>query len=290
MMEAVLLMLVRRPAVVANLVAFIVLALAERGVPRTLLWLITGTAIGWFMEFASTRTGFPFGYYVYHTESFAHELSAGDVPLFASLSFAALTYLGYSASCTLLSPLRGVGAAVRRLENDALATSWRVLLLSAVLITWMDIVIDPLTLLGRYWHLGDLYHYEPPGAHFGVPLSNYGGWLVTSLAIVGTNQLIGRWLRSAGSVPSSLFALPFQPFWSVAGQASTYVYMIGVTLYLLGSGVAPVATPLKPILLSASLCTAAYAAFTAVMIRRAFRLPVVRETVSAAVGVGPART
>lgn len=289
MMEAVLLMLVNRPAVVANLAAFVILALAERGVARMLLWLVSGTAIGWFMEFSSTRTGFPFGYYVYHTKSFAHELSAGGVPLFASLSFAALTYLGYSAACTLLSPLRGAGAAVRRFENDGLATSWRVLLLAAVLITWMDMVIDPLTLLGRYWHLGDLYHYEVSGFHFGVPVSNYGGWLITALAIVGTNQLIDGWLRSVGSFPSSLYGLPFQPFWSIGGQAATYAYMICVTLYLLGSAAVPVATPLKPILLSALVLTAAYVAFTAVMIRRALRLPVAGEAVSAAVGAVRAR-
>ena len=279
-METVLLTLVHRPAVAANVAAFVILALAERGVARTLLWLVTGTAIGWFMEFSSTHTGFPFGYYVYHAQSFANELSAGGVPIFASLSFAALTYLGYSAACTLLSPLQGRGPAVRRFESDTLATSWRVLVLSAVLITWMDIVMDPVTLLGRYWHLGDLYHYEPAGIHFGVPLSNYGGWVLTSLAIVGINQLIDSRLRAAGNLPSPLYGLPFQPFWSIGAQAGTYVYMICVTLYLLGARAVPATTPLPTILLSTLGFTAAYAMFTVGMVRRAFRLPVRTAAVS----------
>lgn len=287
-MEAAFAMLINRLPVVANLAAFVILALAERGTARTVLWLISGTAIGWFTEFSSTRTGLPFGHYVYHTQSFAHELSAGGVPLFASLSFAALAYLGYSAACTLLSPLRGKGAAVRRVEDDTLATSWRVLVLAAVLITWMDLVLDPLTLLGRYWHLGDLYHYESSGMHFGVPMSNYGGWLITSLAIVGTNQGMDGWLRRMGSKPSSLYALPFQPFWSIGGQAGTYVHMICVALYLLGSDAVPAATPLKPILLSTLVLTGAYAAFTTLMIRRAFRLPIPRHAVSAVAGFVPA--
>jgi len=295
MIEALRLMLVNRPAVVANVLAFVVLALAERGVARTALWLLTGTAIGWFMELSSTRTGVPFGFYVYHTQSFAGELSAGGVPLFASFSFAALTYLGYSAACTLLSPLRGTGAAIRRHESDALVTSWRVLLLAALLIAWMDTVIDPLTLLGRYWHLGDLYHYDPPGPHFGVPLRNYGGWLITSLTIVGTNQLIDGWLRRSGRPPAPLYALPFQPLWSVGGQTGTYIYMIGVTLYLLGSDAVPPSTPLRPILHSTLALTAGYAAFTVAMICRAFRLPVAGEenpheenSYGVAAGVSPA--
>ncbi|MBI4517009.1 MAG: carotenoid biosynthesis protein [Deltaproteobacteria bacterium] len=272
-MEVAYLMLVNRPAVLANLAAFAILALAERGVRRMLLWLVTGTAIGWLVEFSSTHTGFPFGYYVYHQESFAGELAAGGVPIFASLSFAALTYLGYSSACTLLSPLRGAGAAVRRVEPDSLSTSWRLWVLAAVLITWMDIVIDPITLLGRYWHLGDLYHYEPAGIHFGVPLSNYGGWLFTALVIVGINQLIDARLRAAGSSPAPLYSLPFQPFWSVGGQAGTYVYMICVTLYLLVADVTPAGTPLMAILLSTLTFTGAYAVFTTAMIRRGFSAP-----------------
>jgi uncharacterized membrane protein len=270
MFEPAFLMLRNRPAVVANVAAFVVLALAERGTVRTLLWLCVGTAIGWAMEFASTRTGFPFGEYVYHTDSFVGEWSAGGVPLFASLSFAALTYLGYSAACTLLSGLRGTGSRTRRSDNET--TSWRVLVLSAVLITWMDVVIDPLTLLGRYWHLGDLYHYKASGIHFGVPLSNYGGWFFTSLLIVGTNLLLDRLLRNGGIGPSAVYALPFQPFWSIAAQAGTYLYLICVAAYLLAAGAVPAGIPLQEILMSTLVCSAAYAVFTAIMIHRAFRL------------------
>jgi uncharacterized membrane protein len=271
MSNALLVMLLNRPAVVANVTAFLILALAERGALRTMWWLATGTAIGWLMEFSSTRTGFPFGHYAYHPAAFANEWSAGGVPLFASLSFAALTYFGYSAACTLLAPLHGEGLAVRRVPDPHLATSWRVLLLATVLITWMDVVIDPLTLLGRYWHLGDLYHYESLGAHFGVPLSNYAGWLFTSCAIVGANQLLDRALRRSGAAGRPLFSLPFQPFWSIGAQAGTYVYMTLVALYLLASRRVPDAVPVGAILASGLLCTAAYALLVTWSIRRGRR-------------------
>jgi hypothetical protein len=289
MTDAALLMLVKRPAVVANLAVFVILALAERGAVRMWAWLVIGTAIGWFMEFSSTHTGFPFGHYQYHQQSFTGELSAGGVPLFASLSFAALTYFGHSAACTLLSPLRGAGPAVRRLESDRLATSWRVLLLSAVLITWMDVVIDPLTLLGRYWHIGDLYHYDPPGMHFGVPLSNYAGWLLTALLIVGANQRFDAWLRVRGNFPTPGYGLPFQPFWSIGAQAGTYLYMVCVSLSLLASGALPAATPLGQILLSGMTCTAAYAAFVTLMLRRALRRPVTPKPLPVVASAAPLR-
>src|SRR5262249_378369 len=151
-----------RPYVIAFLLAFAVLAYCERGPLRALLWFVSGTFLGWLSEFCSVHTGFPFGHYVYHAEQFATELWLGPVPLFASISFPVMSYFAYSAARRL------------RAQDGAIGTC----VLAAIIGMWMDTVIDPLTLLGHYWFLGDLYHYDPPGPHFGVPLMNYVGWVI----------------------------------------------------------------------------------------------------------------
>jgi putative membrane protein len=261
------------PPVVANLISFLLLATAERGLLRTGVWLLTGTFIGWLMEFSSTHNGFPFGMYTYHRANYPDDVWLGDVPLFASVSFAALTYFGYSAALTLLSPLRYERGKLERLEVAGLATSWRVAVLATLLITWMDLVMDPVTHLGRYWFLGDLYHYEPGGVHFDVPLSNYAGWLFTSAAIVLVNQQLDRTLTSAGHAGAPAFNLPMRPLWSIGCQAGTYIMMLVVTIYLMMSSAVPAETPLGGILLSGLVLTAIYGVFVAVMLRRAFRQP-----------------
>ena len=40
----------------------------------------------------------------------------------------------------------------------------------------VDLVVDPLSVRGDRWFLGKLFWYDPPGPHFGVPISNYLGW------------------------------------------------------------------------------------------------------------------
>ncbi len=68
----------------------------------------------------------------------------------------------------------------------AARTSWPVLLLTAFLFAFIDMVIDPVALRGDRWFLGKIYYYLDPGIHFGVPFTNYVGWFVVgviSLAI-----------------------------------------------------------------------------------------------------------
>ncbi len=227
-------MLTDRPYVVAFLVTFLVIAWAERGWQRTLIWLVSGTFIGWLMEFSSVRNGFPFGSYSYREENFPDELWLGGVPLFASLSFAFLTYFGYSVACTLLSRLERRGADVQRAVDYRVDGSIRVLLLAALITTWADTVIDPVAHLGRYWLLGDLYIYESAGFHFDVPLSNYAGWVLTSVCIVLLNQGADALLRSRG-IAARGFYLPFKPLWALGSVLGDFAFMLGVTVYLLVS-------------------------------------------------------
>lgn len=261
-------MFTERPYVVAFLVSFLVIALAERGWQRTLLWLATGTFIGWLVEFSSIRNGFPFGNYDYNEASFPDELFIGGVPLFASLSFAFLTYFGYSIACTFLSRLERRGADVQRRIDPRIDTSLRVLLLAAIVTTWADTVTDPVAHLGRYWFLGDLYAYADNGVHFDVPLTNYAGWLFTSACIVFVNQRIDALLHARG-VQARGFHLPYKPFWALGAVLGNFAFIIGVSVYLVAWGDVPSSEHAAQVLASGIAISALFAVFAAVMLRRA---------------------
>lgn len=250
-MDALLLMITNRPSTIANLVAFLILATAERGAPRAAIWLVTGTTLAWLSEASSIRTGFPYGLYFYHSEKFVGELALAGVPLFASVSISCLTYFGFSAARALLG---------------APFASTRVLWLAAVLVMWLDVVMDPVTLAGRHWYLGDLYHYAADGLHFGVPLSNYAGWFLTAAAIIFLNQRLGAALEPVQ--PASGFALPSRDLLGIASQLGTYVYMLGAAAYLAFVADVPSDFPGSGILASTFACGAAYGLFVVAMLRR----------------------
>ena len=267
-MQELIAMLTERPYVVAFLVAFLVISWAEHGWQRTLFWLASGTFLGWLMEFTSIRTGFPFGSYTYHQENFPDELWIGGVPFFASMSFAFLTYFGYSVACTFLSPLVRRGADIQREADPRLEGSLKVLLLAGLLTTWVDTVIDPVAHLGQYWFLGDLYAYEANGLHLDVPLSNYAGWLFTSLCIVFVNQRFGAWLRSREATPARGFHLPLKPLWAVGSVLGNFAFMLGVTVYLMASDRVPSSVPTGQVLASVAVLSGLFVLLAAAMIGR----------------------
>jgi uncharacterized membrane protein len=260
-----------RPYVVAFLASFLVIATAERGWPRALFWLAGGAFVGWLMEFSSIRTGFPFGFYDYHEENFPDELWIGGVPFFASLSFAFLSYFGYSAACTFLSPLERRGRDVQRRSDPRVDGSLQALVLAAVITTWIDTVIDPVAHLGRYWFLGDLYAYDGGGLHLDVPLTNYGGWLFTSLAIVLLNQGFDALLR-ARSLPPRGFHLPLKPLWALGSLLGNLAFMLAVSAYLLTAGV-PADEPVAGVFVSGLLLSGLFVAFAALMVSRGLSRP-----------------
>ena len=58
-------------------------------------------------------------------------------------------------------------------------------LLAAFLMTALDIVVDPLAVRGGRWFLGNIFYYPNGGIYFGVPLSNFAGWFLVALLIIG---------------------------------------------------------------------------------------------------------
>ena len=180
-----------RPYVFVFLAAFLFAAIQLIGWPRTWRFWLISWATAFVCEFSSTRTGIPFGWYHYNGSTMGQELYFSDVPFMDSISFSFLLYAAYCVALCLLLPIGPSSPSTpllfKQLRFDRLArTGWPVLLCTALLFAFIDMVIDPVALRGDRWFLGKIYYYPDPGWHFGVPFANYVGWAVVgfiSLAI-----------------------------------------------------------------------------------------------------------
>src|SRR5262252_7863686 len=90
----------------------------------------------------------------------------------ALLRSAFLSFLAYASYCLARWALRQ-------------SRGWPTVVLAGVLMTGLDVVIDPLAVRGDRWFLGHVFHYAEPGVYFGVPLSNFAGWALVGVLIVG---------------------------------------------------------------------------------------------------------
>ena len=169
--------LVLRPYVFLFLLAFLAAGIRDLGVRRTALFLGWVWPLAFLAEFASTRIGIPFGLYHYTGDTRGQELFIADVPFFDSLSF---TFLAYAAFCLARLVLRQSRPVLLAVEAGAL-------------MMFLDVVIDPLAVLGDRWFLGRVFWYPNGGPYFGVPLSNFAGWwLVGALGVGGYLWLAGK--------------------------------------------------------------------------------------------------
>ena len=197
--------IVQRPYVFAFFVVYLVLATAHLGGRRVLWMTVVGYWLAWASEFASIRIGFPYGLYHYLEPALEHDLMVAGVPFFDSLSYTFLAYFAWASAIYLRGHVRfrrrfDLRFAEHRNARRSVAT----LVLAAFLMTWMDVALDPITHLGDRWFLGKIYEYAADGLHFGVPLSNYVGWLLTGSLIVAAYQRIdGAADASSGPVGRS---------------------------------------------------------------------------------------
>lgn len=166
---------VLRPYVVGFLAVFLLAGARDLGYARTLGFLLWGLLVPLVAELSSTRVGLPFGVYHYTGATAGAELFLSNVPFFSPLSF---PFLAYASFCLARRALGRGGAGSR-------AGRLRLVALSGALMTLLDVVIDPLAVRGGSWFLGHIFFYPEGGIYFGVPLSNFAGWLLVGWATVG---------------------------------------------------------------------------------------------------------
>jgi len=204
-----------RPYVFVFLAVFLVLAGRDLGWRRAFGWLGWGWAVAFAAEYASTRIGIPFGLYHYTGETAGRELFVSNVPFFDPLSFPFVAYASYCLARWALGQARGWAPA-----------------LAGALMMLVDVVMDPLAVLGERWFLGRVFYYEEPGIYFGVPLSNFAGWFLVGWAIVGGYlRAVGRPLEALGS-----------PLWGIGLYYGIALLNLSMTAWigeraLLGAGI-----------------------------------------------------
>ena len=219
-----------RPYVFAFFGAFLLACVPHVGWRRTLQFTLAGYLIAFSSEWLSINTGFPYGWYYYIDKTSDRELWIAGVPFFDSLSYVFLAYCSYSTALFILSPLKAWRWNMVTLETWRIRRSFSALLLGAILQTFLDIIIDPVALQGSRWFLGQIYGYREPGIHFGVPLSNYAGWLLTSLFLVAAFQLID--LRRLDDAPKGAFNLPFRSLLGPILYLSILIFNISMMLII----------------------------------------------------------
>jgi putative membrane protein len=219
-----------RPYVFAFFGAFLFVCVPHIGWKRTLTFILSGYLIAFGSEWLSINTGFPYGWYYYIDTTSNRELWVAGVPFFDSLSYVFLAYCSYSSALFILSPLKSWRWNFATLETRRIRRSFPALLLGALLQTCLDIVIDPVALQGNRWFLGQIYGYREQGIHFGVPLSNYGGWLLTSFCLIITFQAIDA--RRLNESASGVVSIPFHSLLGPLLYLSVLIFNIAMTLII----------------------------------------------------------
>jgi bisanhydrobacterioruberin hydratase len=157
--------------------------LGARGAALSLLAL---AAFGYAIETIGVVTGFPYGPFYYGDALGGRIL--GLVPFLLPLSYAPLVIGAVAAAW---SP----GSRHRAL--------W--VLRSALLLTLIDAVLDPGAASLGFWV------WPEGGAYYGVPSSNYAGWLLSGTLAAALLLAAGRWRDAPppGLLDSAVVALAF---------------------------------------------------------------------------------
>jgi putative membrane protein len=222
--------LVLRPYVFGFLALYLMVAAGKWGWRRAAAFTLWAAGVAFAAEWSSTRVGVPFGLYHYTGETAGRELYVSNVPLFDPLSFAFLAFASLGLAERLLSwwdarrggtggPAGAGGGLARRPVRLALATG--------VLMTWLDLVIDPLAVRGARWFLGRIFYYPEPGPYFGVPLANFAGWVVVGAAIALGWHALGPAI--GGRPPAWAGRLPGRPHHAAAIYYLVLLFNLAVT-------------------------------------------------------------
>jgi putative membrane protein len=227
--------LLLRPYVFSFLTLYILAGWQHMGWKRTLAYIPIGYFLAWLSEFSSIHWGFPYGDYYYIQSTADRELWVFGVPFMDSLSYVFLSYCSYSMAIFLTSPVNSLSENPFTRETFRNRVSGRTLLLGAFLFMLLDIVIDPVALQGERWFLGRIYGYRHEGFYFGIPMSNFGGWLFVGVVLTLSLQVLERIARldsgsdAAGNRFSRLSLL------GPALYISVMLFNIGVTFYIGGT-------------------------------------------------------
>lgn len=161
---------------------------------HTLLFFGITVAVSWSYEHVGVETGLIYGAYHY-TDALG--LKLGHVPIIIPIAWFMMIYPSYIIANLIaggrqkVMMIRGNKSNSNNNYGNNRTTLLQILglsFLSAVIMTAWDLVVDPY-LSGpteRVWI------WEDGGQYFGVPLHNFGGWLLTTFTIYFLFQLLSE--------------------------------------------------------------------------------------------------
>lgn len=177
---------------------------------RTLQTGLIVAAFSWGIEALGSKTGFPFGPYHY-TESLQPQLFG--VPLLIPLAWLMMLPAAW-AIANLLAGQR---------------PWWRFVALSAVILTAWDLFLDPQMVAWGYWI------WENPSGYFGIPWSNYAGWLLTGAVLTVLSRpkpLPAAPLLLIYTITWALESIGLIVFWRLIGPGLVGFVAMGVFVVL----------------------------------------------------------
>jgi uncharacterized membrane protein len=164
-----------------------------------LIFVVLCLAIGGGAEELSLYKGFPFGHY-HFTDAMGPKIL--QVPILLGLAYVGVGYLAWTLANIILP-----GARI-----------WTRPLLAAAIMTAWDLAMDPI-----WANLVHLWVWHEGGTYYGVPISNFLGWLLTNYLIyqaftwVAANKPL---LRSAQA--ARFWAMPIL-FYGIAAVGNLFV-------------------------------------------------------------------
>ncbi|MDB4879590.1 MAG: putative rane protein [Gemmatimonadetes bacterium] len=205
---------------------------------RTTLWIFASSfALSLGAELAGTTTGYPFGPYSYTTQ--LGYLIGGRVPFNIPTSWFFMLYASLAICGRFMSPL---GATAK----------WRWAAVAALVLTAWDVSMDPAMVATTHW-LWKLP--SPEGASllrrvalsdlfYGMPLTNWLGWLLTGFVVARVMLAIvppARWAAevSPSRLPLVLYAVNgVLPVLICVGRGMWWAVLFGSVAMLVPLGLA----------------------------------------------------
>ncbi len=169
---------------------FLAAAVRHLGRARTTVYIVIALLVGVAAENGSVLSGFPYTRYTFNPALRGHELWIWHVPLMVPLSYTFLAYFAFGAARLIVSGPRQSRGTQPVLEY----------LLAVVLATWALWIVDPVTRLGPFPPVGELFQYDGPGFWFGLPLGSQLGFAFTAAVLIGVLTAMAR-TESAAAVP-----------------------------------------------------------------------------------------
>ena len=221
---------VLRPYVFAFFAAYLAACGLQFGLDRALWFSVAGYSIAWLSEASSIHNGFPYGVYHYIEATRGRELWVWGVPFMDSLSYVFLLYASYSLA--LLFLYGGKEKMPRRRINLESAV------LASFFFVYLDALIDPVALRGDKWFLGRIYFYPGGGGYFGVPFSNFAGWLLVGFVMACAFQWLDFALEKRGPGRGVTEGPPYRTVLGPALYYSVALFNLAVALYIGKYGIA----------------------------------------------------